>query len=36
MLIPCAAMYQHQMERRFLPTINLQMDLPPMASRCCG
>jgi uncharacterized protein (TIGR00369 family) len=26
MLIPCAAMYQHEMERRFLPTINLQMD----------
>lgn len=26
MLIPCAAMYQHEMERRFLPTISLQMD----------
>ena len=26
MLIPCAAMYQHAMERRFLPTISLQMD----------
>jgi uncharacterized protein (TIGR00369 family) len=26
MLIPCAAMYQHDMERRFLPTISLQMD----------
>lgn len=26
MLIPCAAMYQHAMERRFLPTINLQID----------
>ncbi len=26
MLIPCAAMYQFEMERRFLPTISLQMD----------
>ncbi len=26
MLIPCAAMYQHVMERRFLPTISLQVD----------
>ena len=26
MLIPCAAMYQHEMERRFLPTISLQID----------
>jgi uncharacterized protein (TIGR00369 family) len=26
MLIPCAAMYQNEMERRFLPTINLQID----------
>lgn len=26
MLIPVAAMYQHAMERRFLPTINLQVD----------
>ncbi len=26
MLIPCAAMYQGQMERRFLPTISLQID----------
>lgn len=26
MLIPCAAMYQHEMERRFLPTISLQVD----------
>jgi uncharacterized protein (TIGR00369 family) len=26
MLIPCAAMYQQDMERRFLPTISLQID----------
>ena len=26
MLIPCAAMYQSDMERRFLPTISLQID----------
>lgn len=26
MLIPCAAMYQGEMERRFLPTISLQID----------
>jgi acyl-coenzyme A thioesterase PaaI-like protein len=26
MLIPCAAMYQKEMERRFLPTISLQID----------
>lgn len=26
MLIPCAAMYQSDMERRFLPTISLQVD----------
>jgi uncharacterized protein (TIGR00369 family) len=26
MLIPVAAMYQHAMERRFLPTISLQVD----------
>lgn len=26
MLIPCAAMYWPQMERRFLPTVNLQID----------
>jgi uncharacterized protein (TIGR00369 family) len=26
MLIPCAAMYQQDMERRFLPTISLQVD----------
>lgn len=26
MLIPCAAMYQAEMERRFLPTISLQLD----------
>ena len=26
MLIPCAAMYQNEMERRFLPTISLQID----------
>ncbi len=26
MLIPCAAMYQQAMERRFLPTISLQID----------
>ena len=26
MLIPCAAMYQFEMERRFLPTISLQLD----------
>ena len=26
MLIPCAAMYQGDMERRFLPTISLQID----------
>jgi len=26
MLIPCASMYQHEMERRFLPTISLQID----------
>ena len=26
MLIPCAVMYQSEMERRFLPTISLQVD----------
>jgi uncharacterized protein (TIGR00369 family) len=26
MLIPCASMYQNDMERRFLPTISLQID----------
>lgn len=26
MLIPCASMYQHEGERRFLPTISLQID----------
>lgn len=26
MLIPCAAMYQGEMERRFLPTVSLQVD----------
>lgn len=26
MLIPCAAMYQAEMERRFLPTVSLQVD----------
>ncbi|MHB8951019.1 MAG: PaaI family thioesterase [Rhodoferax sp.] len=26
MLIPCASMYQNEMERRFLPTISLQID----------
>ncbi|WP_296444912.1 PaaI family thioesterase [Rhodoferax sp. UBA5149] len=26
MLIPCASMYQSDMERRFLPTISLQID----------
>lgn len=26
MLIPCASMYRHEMERRFLPTISLQID----------
>ncbi len=26
MLIPCASMYQFDMERRFLPTISLQID----------
>lgn len=26
MLIPCAAAYQVQMERRFLPTVSLQID----------
>jgi uncharacterized protein (TIGR00369 family) len=26
MLIPCASMYQSEMERRFLPTISLQID----------
>lgn len=26
MLIPCAAMYRTQMERRFLPTVSLQID----------
>jgi uncharacterized protein (TIGR00369 family) len=26
MMVPCAAMYQQGLERRFLPTISLQMD----------
>lgn len=26
MLIPCSSMYQNEMERRFLPTISLQID----------
>ena len=26
MLLPCASMYQTQGERRFLPTISLQVD----------
>ena len=26
MMIPCAARYQHDIERRFLPTISLQID----------
>lgn len=32
MLIPCAAMYQSGMERRFLPTISLQIDYMGAAS----
>ena len=35
MLIPCAAMYQQDIERRFLPTISLQIDYMGAAPLGC-